>query len=341
MHTNEMAVFGVSATEEKVYRHFLRHPDAAVQGVDLALGVARRELDQAVTRLVQLRLLRPGDRPGHMCPADPELAVARLTELRLRDMYQEIQRLTQSRHVLAALRAESTAASAEGGTAGGFGGERGVEELDGREELRSRMEDLAFFAREEIVSVEPGVHLMSEQVGQARALEWRALRRGVRRRLVVPPDALRHPPVAGYLRELLARGGQVRVAAEMSDQVAVYDRRVALMPQDPKNIEHGALLVRGRALVSTLLGLFEKVWDQAEDVTVELRDPGGERGPELSDAEVRVLRMMCEVGKDETGARDLGVSVRTYRRHIADVMRRLGASTRAQAALAARERGWL
>ncbi|MGP4111783.1 LuxR C-terminal-related transcriptional regulator [Streptomyces sp. 4N509B] len=341
MHGNDMDVFGVSPLEERVYRHFLRHPESAVEGALVALGVEQRALDRAVARLVELRLLRPGDRPECMCPTDPEMAVARLTELRLRDVYQEVQRLTQSRHVLAGLRAESSAASAEGGMAGGFGGESGVEELDGKEELRSRMEDLAFFAREEIVSVEPGVDLMSTRVGQARALEWRALRRGVRRRLVVPPEALRHAPVAGYLRELLARGGQVRVAAQMSDQVAVYDRRVALMPQDPKNIEHGALLVRGRALVSTLLGLFEKVWDQAEDVAVELREPGGERGPELSEPELRVLRMMCEVSKDETGARDLGVSVRTYRRHIADVMRRLGASTRAQAALLARERGWL
>ncbi|KAB8161342.1 hypothetical protein FH609_027290 [Streptomyces sp. 3MP-14] len=339
-----MGVFGISTVEEKVYRHFLRHPESPAESLPGALGIDRGDSERAVARLVQLRLLRPGETSDCLCPADPELAVARLTELRLRDMYQEIQRLTQSRHVLAALRAESATASGDAGVGAGAaagGGERGVEELDGREELRSRMEDLAFFAREEIVSVEPGVHLMSEQVGQARALEWRALRRGVRRRLVVPPDVLDHPPVAGYLRELVARGGQVRVAAEMSDQVAVYDRRIALMPQDPKNIEHGALLVRGRALVSTLLGLFEKVWDQAGDVAVELRDPGRERGPELSEAELRVLRMMCVVGKDETGARDLGVSVRTYRRHIADVMRRLGASTRAQTALMARERGWL
>ncbi|MFW6723926.1 hypothetical protein ACHZ98_27990 [Streptomyces sp. MAR4 CNY-716] len=303
------------------------------------LGIALHEMEQAMTRLVRLRLLRPGDRPGWFLPVDPEQVVARLTEMRLREMYQEIQRLTQSRYVLTTLRAE-TAAAADGGPAGAYGGEHGVEEIDAREDLTNRMEELVFFAREEIASVEPGFHLLSDEVLKRRGVEWRALKRGVRRRLVLPADTLRHPRVAGHVRELLARGGEVRVVEEISDQLAVYDGRVALMPKDPKNVDEGALMVRGRGLVSTLSGLFEKVWEQAEDVSVELRE-AGEPAPELSEAELRVLRMMCEVGKDETGARDLGVSVRTYRRHIADVLRVLGASTRAQAALLARERGWV
>lgn len=57
--------------------------------------------------------------------------------------------------------------------------------------------------------------------------------------------------------------------------------------------------------------------------------------------ERRVLLAMCTVGKDEAGARELGVSVRTYRRHVADLMQLLGAASRAQAALLARERGWV
>ncbi|MDT0406950.1 response regulator transcription factor, partial [Streptomyces edwardsiae] len=63
--------------------------------------------------------------------------------------------------------------------------------------------------------------------------------------------------------------------------------------------------------------------------------PGG-----LSPMERRVLVAMCTVGKDEAGARELGVSVRTYRRHVAELMQTLGAASRAQAALLARERGW-
>lgn len=242
--------------------------------------------------------------------------------------------------MLTTLRAE-TAASADGSPAGGaYGGEHGVEEIVEREDLINRVEELVFFAREEIASVEPDFHLITDEILKRRAVEWRALKRGVRRRLVLRAGSLRHPRVSGYVRELLGRGGEVRVVEEISDQLVVYDGQVALMPKDPKNVDQGALMVRGRGLVSTLSGLFEKVWEQAEDVSVELREPADPE-PGLSEAELRVLRTMCEVGKDETGARDLGVSVRTYRRHIADVLRVLGASTRAQAALLARERGWV
>lgn len=41
------------------------------------------------------------------------------------------------------------------------------------------------------------------------------------------------------------------------------------------------------------------------------------------------------------GARDLGVSVRTYRRYVASILLILEASSRPQAALLARERGWI
>ncbi|MBW5480949.1 hypothetical protein [Streptomyces bambusae] len=45
--------------------------------------------------------------------------------------------------------------------------------------------------------------------------------------------------------------------------------------------------------------------------------------------------------QDDAGARELGISVRTYRGHIAQLLRRLGATSRAQGVLAARDRGWL
>ncbi|WP_243745195.1 helix-turn-helix domain-containing protein [Streptomyces hainanensis] len=331
MQTNEMADFGVSEVEEAVYRHFLRHPETRADHLHVLLRVGCEEAGAALARLIRLGLLRPGDTTGRLVATDPETALARLAELRLREIYEEMHRVTQYRHVLATLRAETDRRPAAA---------QGVEQLDDSSEIRGRMDDLAFFAREEIVSAEPRVRLSAEQVGQCGARDFRALSRGVRRRVVVRGDALEHQPTAGYLGELASRGARIRVAEEMSDHVVVYDRRAALMPLDPRNDTRGALVVHGGVLVASLVGLFERIWEQAEDVPLALRDPA-DRGTGLAETELRVLALMCTVGKDETGARDLGVSVRTYRRHIADVMRRLGASSRAQAALLARERGWI
>ncbi|WP_049574228.1 helix-turn-helix domain-containing protein [Streptomyces sp. SBT349] len=334
-----MAVLGVSQSEELVYRHFLRHPNSIATDLHLTLDIERETAGEALGRLLRLRLLRPGDPPECLTPADPEIAVARLTELRLQHLYEEVRRITRSQHIVAALRAESRPEPAVA-DAGGAGTRPSVEQLGGWPEISGRMEDLTFFAREEILSVEPRPDVTSEQSGHLRALDLRALRRGVRRRMVVLASALDHAPARTRLAELATHGARIRVAPEVSFHVVAYDGKAALMPQDPCDIGRGALLVHGGVLLTSMVGLFEKIWDQAEDVSVELSGPAGtEVG--LSTAELQVLTLMCTVGKDETGARDLGVSVRTYRRHIADLMRRLGASTRAQAALLARERGWL
>ncbi|GHI06226.1 hypothetical protein Scel_45470 [Streptomyces cellostaticus] len=62
---------------------------------------------------------------------------------------------------------------------------------------------------------------------------------------------------------------------------------------------------------------------------------------DLTATEARVLRTLAAYGKDETAAREPNMSLRKYRAHAADLMSRLGATTRFQAALRAVERGRL
>lgn len=68
-------------------------------------------------------------------------------------------------------------------------------------------------------------------------------------------------------------------------------------------------------------------------------DDGTRIGP--SALERRVLRLMATGVTDEVAARRLCVTDRHYRRHVAAVMRRLGAQSRFQAGVVAAERGWL
>ncbi|MEV6026400.1 hypothetical protein [Streptomyces sp. NPDC052036] len=77
--------------------------------------------------------------------------------------------------------------------------------------------------------------------------------------------------------------------------------------------------------------MFEGLWTRAGDLD----------GLDLTEVEVRVLRVLAEYDKDETAARALNMSLRRYRAHAADLLTRLGATTRFQAGLRARERGWL
>ncbi|GAA1908191.1 helix-turn-helix transcriptional regulator [Streptomyces sodiiphilus] len=332
MHAHEMAAFGVSAEEEIVYRHFLRNPDTAADSLHLTLGLPRERVAHCLDRLQELGLLQPGEEPDRLLPTPPETALARLTELRLREVYQEVQSITQSRHILDNLRAET---STEVFTT------RGVEQLEDGARTRSRREELAFFARKEILSVQPSAGFPAEHIDHCRPLWVRSLRRGVKLRKVVSSSALDCRRTADYLGELVSHGALVRVADKVTEHVLVYDRQAALVPLDPWDTSRGSLVAHGSGLVTNLVALFEKIWAETANVSVVLQKPEPSEESALSEIQRRVLTLMCTVGKDETGARGLGVSVRTYRRYIADVMQRLGAASRAQAALLARERGWI
>jgi DNA-binding NarL/FixJ family response regulator len=61
----------------------------------------------------------------------------------------------------------------------------------------------------------------------------------------------------------------------------------------------------------------------------------------LDDRSHQVLLLMSDGHKDESIARALGLSRRTVQKCVTAVMTALGARTRFQAALLARDRGWL
>ncbi|MEU8460634.1 helix-turn-helix transcriptional regulator [Streptomyces sp. NPDC029003] len=329
MNGTSLLILGLTGTEERVYRHFLRNPGTVGEDIHLLLHAPREEVEAAQERLNRLGLLR-GDRSA-LFATDPETAVGRLTDLQLRVLHEQLRQVTQSRHLIADLEAEQGSKSLA---------PQGVERLEVLTQIRDRIDDLAFFARDEIISVEPYTALTPDNIAHSRPLDTRCLRRGVRICSVVRKEALDHPPTVAYLRELTAQGASIRVAESFSERILVYDRQTALVPVDPEDTSRGALVTQQAGLVSNILALFEKIWDQAVDLTLLTGDGHG-ADDVLSEIERRVLEELCRVGKDETGARNLDISVRTYRRHVADVLRILGATSRPHAALLARERGWI
>lgn len=146
--------------------------------------------------------------------------------------------------------------------------------------------------------------------------EWPRGRPGVVRR------SIHAQPAHG-----LPRGERVRTSPELPTALLIADGRVGLLPLTggAEHLVESALLVRRSALLKALLALFEMLWAQAAPVT----------------AAEPVLLLLATGLKDEAIARQLGVSPRTARRRIAELLRRLGASTRFQAGLQASRRGWL
>ena len=331
MGDNEMSVFGVSPAEEEMYRHFLRNPDTSADDIHLLVHTEQDDAKRSLERLRELGLLHPDSSIECVSPADPGVALARLTDARLNALHEELRRVMQARDLVDGLRAEQGSRLPP---------VQGIEQLEGLSEIRNRIDDLAFFARDEILSVEPYTKLSAENIERSRPLDLRCLRRGVRIRNVVLAAALDDVPTRDYLRELVKRGAQIRVAENITERILVYDGRTALVPVDPQNTARGALLAHKSGLVSNIIALFEKIWTQADDLLTVTKE-ASDAVEGLSEIEQQVLISMCTVGKDEAGARELGISVRTYRRHVADLLQSLGAASRAQGALRARERGWI
>ncbi|MFD9869588.1 helix-turn-helix transcriptional regulator [Streptomyces niveus] len=331
MGDNEMSVFGVSPAEEEIYRHFLRNPDTSADDIHLLVHTEQDDARRSLDRLRELGLLHPDSSHECVSPADPGVALARLTDARLNALHEELRRVMQARDLVDGLRAEQGSRLPP---------VQGIEQLEGLSEIRNRIDDLAFFARDEILSVEPYTKLSAENIERSRPLDLRCLRRGVRIRNVVLAAALDDLPTREYLRELVRRGAQIRVAENITERILVYDGRTALVPVDPQNTARGALLAHKSGLVSNIIALFEKIWTQADDLLTVTKE-ASDAVDGLSEIEQQVLISMCTVGKDEAGARELGISVRTYRRHVADLLQSLGAASRAQGALLARERGWI
>ena len=98
------------------------------------------------------------------------------------------------------------------------------------------------------------------------------------------------------------------------------------------------LVVRQQALIAGFTLLFEALWERAMAI------PGLD-GP--VDAEDRtsdrrlLLDQLANGAKDEQIARALGLSLRTVRRRVADILDELGVDSRFQAGVEAVRRGWV
>ncbi|MBF6468521.1 hypothetical protein IU427_25650 [Nocardia beijingensis] len=159
----------------------------------------------------------------------------------------------------------------------------------------------------------------------------RLLIAGLRSRILFPAHALDDPRQAAHASRQHALGELHRVTTEPVWPLALVNRSVAFVPADLSAPDTGVLQIRRTGVVRILAEVFDGIWDRARDLD-QLS---------VSPEEQRVLRALTRYDTDEAAARALNVSVRKFRAHVADLMDRLGARTRFQAALLAKERNWL
>ncbi|WP_433075574.1 helix-turn-helix transcriptional regulator [Dactylosporangium sp. CA-052675] len=134
-----------------------------------------------------------------------------------------------------------------------------------------------------------------------------------------------------FLEQMMRQHVRARTVDRRLPRFAVLDGAMLLLRADHAGAPR-FLIVRESHVVRSMTTLFDAMFERAVDLSVAARFTG--RSGEAGDTEnrfVRVLTMLDAGYTDETAARQLGVSVRTYRRYVAETMARLGVSSRFQA----------
>ncbi|GAA1452287.1 hypothetical protein GCM10009602_53920 [Nocardiopsis tropica] len=148
--------------------------------------------------------------------------------------------------------------------------------------------------------------------------------------------ALADEEARAHLRLVRSKGALVRISSSpLPHETILIDRRVMILAgrETPAGREY--TVTTSQILVDGVHSLFRAVWDAAVDLETYLRSDV----PHL-DAEGRMILEALGSGlTDASAAQRLGVSLRTYRRRVAELMAELEADSRFQAGLRAGELG--
>ncbi|MEC3918919.1 hypothetical protein [Nocardia sp. CDC160] len=193
---------------------------------------------------------------------------------------------------------------------------------------------LRFARREAVVAVSnPANSVDHLRLGQVVVDDL--LSAGKQVRLLYSPDYLELRDRRPLLRHS-SRGAQIRVTDNDFHNALIIDRRVAVLWSGAGADQPYAYLVREPALLRALHQFALLSWQSGHG----LSEPAG--GRIVLDDTARAVLNTLNLGLiDEAAARRLGVSLRTYRRHIADLMARLEVRSRFQIGVRAAQLGML
>ena len=316
---------GIGELDEAVYRALLRKPSASTNELASATQSSPARVRRALQRLHEIGLVRHS--PGQpFAPLAPETALTAL-------LHRREAALALARADIVELAGEYRIGRLEDHPA------ELVEVVTGSEAIFRRARELNDSAQHEILAFDKPPY-MFEPDDREVDLEEPLLRRGVVARGIYCREAFETPHRAAIVARLAALGEEARVLPDLPFKLRIYDHRVALVPlTTDEHATESVAVVHPSGLLVALIALFEAYWERAHPIDSHARTE--DRPGDLTDDHLEVLVLMNAGLKDEAIARQLGVSMRTVRRRVLQIMDLLHASTRFQAGAQAIRRGWI
>ncbi len=317
-----------------LYRTLVEHPGSSISELASLVEVSVDDLDKPVAVLREIGLISASD-TERLTAVNPSLA--EMSSLGAEELELSARRVAMEARRAAIRRVLPEWANALRDTTP----HTAVEVVTDPVGRKNVMMHFAEQVQHELLSVAPGRGPGGRADSQTRTANLYSLGRGIVTRLLYQHVALRDRAARAYLRELAEHGARIRLAPSVPGRSLVVDREVALLPSP--TTEPGAswlAVVREPNVVAWIVSTFEQLWAEASPLD-EVLHQDQQAEPELDQTRVAILRLMSDGEKDEAISRRLSISVRTCRRHIADYMAQMGASSRFQAGVIASRNGHL
>jgi DNA-binding CsgD family transcriptional regulator len=289
------------------------------------------EYGDAVPELLEKAFARMADDGHRLIPVEPRLAIQAAVLALERHMLDEHEACARAIAAMSALdntQVLSPMAVEPGHLA------RGV----AAEEAAHISVDIVAAAQREVMTFQMESGLGRSATGipsKLRAAE-KLRHRGVRMRCIFDTGYLASPRGQGVVERFTNDGFEVRAVHGLPGSMMLVDGTTALLPVDSRAVG-GAVVVNDKTITDQLRSAFEVHWTRS----VPLIEDGtpGDRAP--SRMQRQILGMLAAGMKDESIARNLGVSLRTLRRSITGMSESAGVPTRFALAVVATRRGWI
>ena len=324
-----LEALGFTPLEERVYDLLVSRGRLSLHDVQ-ALGDGEPERQrEALERLVSKGLVRRLAGPDQeFVVAPPEYAI----EVLIADRMSALQAVREASVDLAARVRSMTTVLAPTELLEVVSGEGSVRQLF-LQVIESAREEIAVFDRPPYAA-----EVNEAMSGQAQRLS----NGGLRLRTVFDRSLLEDPLHVRRILQGVENGERARVA-RVPLKLAVIDGEWAMLPllhAQGQSTPEAVVIVRRSVLLDSLVALFESVWQHA--VEVKPRTEAAQLLTGTPEGELRQLAHLLAAGMTDVAiARHLGISERTLRRRLKDLMDELGVDSRFVAGVRAAERGWL
>ncbi|HUN30830.1 MAG TPA: helix-turn-helix domain-containing protein [Trebonia sp.] len=316
---------GITGTAARVYEELVETDQLSAEQVAERCAISARQAAAELRTIASLGLaFRVSGRPVRYRAIAPDLAISTLIAQR----EEELRQARASMHQLTAVFQEASRVRHPDTHVEVVHGTQNIARLGVRVHEQTQHQ-LRGFDRPPY-SHEPGTNY---------GLEGSRIAVGVAYRVIYDGAALAIPGrMDNDIYPSSSAGEQARTRPELPIKMLISDDQFALVPAavTARSIDTTFVIHRSPVL-DGLIALFEAEWARATPIPGTSSPPVG-----APDAETATLLAMLAAGMTDAAiARSLSWSMRTTQRRMRQLMTDLGVTSRFQAGVAAREKGWL